>query len=361
MPLGRHRDGLGDAGGGGAASGVVDVSRLQHFDDSFLNKNRPPHPPQRREARAAAAVAVAAVHSGNNNSFGRQQQHEPLSSRLSWAKVHWAPRKRTSRLITTAAGGMSQQQTTQLSSWAKVHWTPRRRTSRQQQLQQRLPPTSTSPPGRTSRLTTAATFDSGDAAGVAQRPRRNSWAKVHWQPQRHTSWSGRERRPPVVATVTHRVARTARLTTWAKCQWSPDQPSRSAVVSPGSSRRHASSSSTTLRGVAGAGAGAAAGGGGTLARFAVTLPPQAPPRAQAIVSTPSLGGDRRPYYDPPGGGRRPLNTARPAVAAATVGSTGPKDLSGAPVEVRFGCIEWRRVYRLFYGLDTAVLACRLCR
>ncbi|CAN0529977.1 unnamed protein product, partial [Ectocarpus sp. 12 AP-2014] len=182
MPPGRHGDGLGDAAGG-AASGVVDVSRLQHFDDAFLNKNRPPHPPQRREARAAAAAAVAAVHSGDNNSFGRQQQHEPLSSRLSWAKVHWAPRKRTSRLITTAAGGISQQQTTQLSSWAKVHWTPRRRPSRQQQQQQqRLSPTSTSPTGRTSRLTAAATFDSGDAAGVAQRPRLNSWAKVHWQP-----------------------------------------------------------------------------------------------------------------------------------------------------------------------------------
>ncbi|CAM9638772.1 unnamed protein product [Ectocarpus sp. 8 AP-2014] len=78
MPPGRHGDGLGDAAGG-AASGVVDVSRLQHFDDAFLNKNRPPHPPQRREARAAAAAAVAAVHSGDNNSFGRQQQHEPLS------------------------------------------------------------------------------------------------------------------------------------------------------------------------------------------------------------------------------------------------------------------------------------------
>ncbi|CAM9917425.1 unnamed protein product, partial [Ectocarpus sp. 4 AP-2014] len=243
MPPGRHGDGLGDAAGG-AASGVVDVSRLQHFDDAFLNKNRPPHPPQRREARAAAAAAVTSVHGGDNNSFGRQHQHEPPSSRLSWAKVHWAPRKRSSRLITTAAGGISQQQTTQLSSWAKVHWTPRRLPSRQQQQQQqRLSPTSTSPPGRTSRLTTAATFDSGDAAGVAQRPRLNSWAKVHWQPQRHTSWSGREQRPPVVATATHRVARTARLTTWAKCQWSPDQPSRSAVASPGSSRRHASSSS----------------------------------------------------------------------------------------------------------------------
>lgn len=340
MPPGRHADGLGDATGG-VASGVVDLSRLQQFDDAFLNKNRPPHTPQllRREGRAAAAAAAtAAVHGGENNSFGRQQ-HEPLlsSSRLSWAKVHWAPRKRTSRLITTAAGGIAQQQTTQLSSWAKVHWTPTRRPSQQRQQQRRrLSPTSSlSPPGRTSRLPTAATFDGGDAGGVAQRPRLNSWAKVHWKPQRHTSWSGRqEQRPPVVATATHRVARTARLTTWAKCQWSPDQPSRS-TVSPGSSRRHASSSSTTLRGAAGAGAGG--GGGGTLARFAVTPPPQAPPplRTQAVVSTPSLGGDsRRLYYEPPGGGRRPLNTARPAVAAATVGSTGPKDLSGAPVEVR---------------------------
>ncbi|CAN0201675.1 unnamed protein product [Ectocarpus fasciculatus] len=374
MPPGRHGDGLGDAAGG-VASGVVDVSRLQQFDDAFLNKNRPPPPLLRREARAAV---IAAVHGGDNNSFGRQQQqqqqqhHQPVSSRLSWAKVHWAPRKRTSRLITTAAGGMAQQQTTQLSSWAKVHWTPRRRPSQQQH--QRLSPTSSSssPPGRTtSRLTTAATFDGSDAGGgggrVARRPRLNSWAKVHWQPQRHTSWSGRpEQRPPVVATATHRVARTARLTTWAKCQWSPDQSSRSAAVSPGSSRRHASSSSTTLRGAAAA--TAAAAGGGTLARFAVTPPPQAPPpRAQAVVSTPSLGGDRRIFYDPPGGGRRPLNTARPAVAAATVGSTGPKDLSGAPVEVIGTAERYFEVLRENAQKDQIVVIkiyagfCRACK
>lgn len=196
------------------------------------------------------------------------------------------------------------------------------------------------------------------------RPPLTCWSKDQWSPHQDVS------RWPPPAQRSHRQ-RSTRLTSWSKCQWSPTSYQPPVWRARGSQRRggerwqagrgagrardwskvqwspledggDSRGIATRLQGQqggvgggAGAGAGvgvAGAGGGGGGSFNRVSFPP--PPAASA-ASAAGLGG--RSGFQARGAAS---TVSRPAVAAATVGSTGPKDLSGAPVEVGGGRAPW---------------------
>lgn len=177
-------------------------------------------------------------------------------------------------------------------------------------------------------------------AGGGNRQRHATWAKVHWTPPR----------PPAYGSGASRRQRTTRLS-WSKGQWSRDQAptaaaatrliTRPAAAAPAPapvSAFHPQEITKPRLGGVGHGGGAAAAGGGSAvsggaftrlsASFAPTVSePSRPP-------SPPLAAPSRIRQQDQYRAQQPVS--RPAVASATIGSTGPKDLSGAPVEVRAG-------------------------
>lgn len=231
-------------------------------------------------------------------------------------------------------------------------------------------------PGTIITMPTAIPTASASAAaayssiGSSSRPQFTCWSKDQWTPRSELSLSSGQHR-----SRQHRQ-RSTRLTTWSKCQWDPSDRPAAGFLDPhgtttarlrgdaGGGRGrggwsksqwsprewHAaewsgtgSSSaldSTRFGGegggggagveVSAAGAGGSGGGGGAFARSSLSSP-TGPGAA-------SLGGGRgsASYRGPTA-----ATVSRPAVAAAAVGSMGPKDLSNAPVEVR----GWQRQRR----------------
>lgn len=261
---------------------------------------------RRRTASAAAFLVTPPTRPGDSSSGGGSLEHLLRVLRLDDAifALHQQPRQHPRRgehvTAAVAAAAYNNIGRPPLTCWSKDQWTPRRDVSKW--------PSQRSHRQRSTRLT--------------------SWSKCQWSP---TSYQ-----PPVWRTRSSQRGGSAagvrwqagggggrRARDWSKVQWSP--------LDDGDSRGTATrlQGQGGVGGGAGAGAGvgaAGAGGGGAFNR--VSFPP--PPAASAAIAA-GIGG--RGGFQ----GRGASSTvSRPAVAAATVGSTGPKDLSGAPVEVRGG-------------------------
>lgn len=285
-PLSRPgEDGGGSGSGAGAGGGLEYLLRMLRLDDAIFAL---PQQQQPRDGAMAPAAATA----------------------VAYATAYKDVSTRPPPLIAVAYNNISSRPP--LSCWSKDQWTPRRD----------APWRTTTPPRPSQRSHRQRTTT------------RLTWSKCQWSP---TSYH-----PPSWRGISSGEAPAARLRrgrgagaggggevgarAWSKGQWSPDDHAKRAG--------HSRDAVTTLRGQGGIGGGAGAGargsaagggaGGGAFNR--VSFPP---PSAAGAPSAPSPAGGAGLQQ------RRPTATvSRPAVASATVGSSGPKDLSGAPVEVR---------------------------
>lgn len=232
----------------------------------------------------------------------KPQQQQQLQPRQ-WQEDASAPRPAITTTTATAAAYSSMSSSRpQFTCWSKDQWTPR-----------------------------GALSLSGQQRPHRQRETRLTWSKGQWSPSQ----------PPVAGFLDSHGTTTTRLRGdggerarggWSKSQWSPREWHAAEWSSSGSSSSLDSTRVAGEGGGIGGGAGvevsaAGAGGGGGGGAFTRSSFP--PP---AIAGAASFGGGRGSTYRAP----TAATVSRPAVAAATVGSTGPKDLSNAPVEVRGG-------------------------
>lgn len=245
------------------------------------------------------------------------QQHEPQQQRQQqkWREDATVVVPGTTTAAAAAAYSSMSSRPQQFTCWSKDQWTPRRELS-----------------------------SSAQQRSHRQRSTRLSWSKCQWSPSQR----------PAAGFLDSQGSTTTRLRGdggerakggWSKSQWSPREWHAAEWSGAGSSSSLESTRFGGEGGGTGGGAGvevsaSGAGGGGGGGAFSRSSFP--PPAATGATS---VGGARGSTYRGP----TAATVSRPAVAAAAVGSMGPKDLSNAPVEVRGANYKTGRVERGLRG------------